>query len=114
MSAFCRPPNKIKKTGGVRMNDAQEEYLTVAELSEKIKFSRQTIYNLISKKVFEINKHFIKPRPKKILFKWTQVRAWMENPLEDSAEASGATCPEGAQLEPIKNTRGRTKSAIRI
>ncbi len=60
------------------MNSPQEEYLTVVELSERIKFSKQTIYNLISKKVFEINKHFIKPRPKKILFIWAKVKAWME------------------------------------
>ncbi len=96
------------------MNDAQEEYLTVAELSEKIKFSRQTIYNLISKKVFEINKHFIKPRPKKILFRWTAVKAWMEAPLEGPVEASRPDCLERALSEAAKSKAGRQESAIKI
>jgi predicted DNA-binding transcriptional regulator AlpA len=73
--------------GGMRMIDQNEEdYLTVTELSQKIKFARQTIYNLISKKIFEINKHFIKPRPKKILFKWAAVKAWMENTSDGQHE----------------------------
>jgi len=91
------------------MNSPQEEYLTVAELSEKIKFSKQTIYNLISQKVFEINKHFIKPRPKKILFIWPEVKAWMERSPEDhdtSIEAptrSGVTEKEVIQATAKSN-----------
>ncbi len=99
------------------MSDAQEEYLTVAELSEKIKFSRQTIYNLISKKVFEINKHFIKPRPKKILFIWAEVKAWMERSSEghdrspDAAPGSGVIEKEAMQAPAKINAPA---SAIKI
>lgn len=60
------------------MIENSEEYLTVNELSLKIKFSRQTIYNLISRKEFVLNEHYLKPRPKKVLFKWSAVKAWME------------------------------------
>ena len=77
------------------MDSPQEEYLTVAELSERIKFSKQTIYNLISKKVFEINKHFIKPRPKKILFIWAEVKAWMEHSSESHDSSSEAASLPG-------------------
>ena len=66
------------------MNESTGEYLTVEELSQRIKFSRQTIYNLIYKKVFILNKHYLKPRPKKILFIWSAVREWMANPPDDS------------------------------
>lgn len=62
------------------MDEPREEYLTVAELSEKIKFSKQTIYNLIFKREFILQQHYLKPRPKKILFKWSAVKAWLENP----------------------------------
>ena len=77
------------------MNISQEEYLTVAELSERIKFSKQTIYNLISKKVFDINKHFVKPRPKKILFIWAEVKAWMERSSESHDSSSEAASRPG-------------------
>ena len=59
--------------------ECQTEYLTVDELSRRIKFSKQSIYNLISKGVFVLQDHYLKPRPKKILFKWPAVLEWMEN-----------------------------------
>jgi predicted DNA-binding transcriptional regulator AlpA len=54
-----------------------DEYLTVSELSEKIKFSKQSLYNLIHKGTFVLGKHYLKPTPKKVLFKWKEIRAWM-------------------------------------
>ena len=59
--------------------ECQTEYLTVDELSRRIKFSKQTIYNLISKGVFVPQHHYLKPRPKKILFKWPAILEWMKN-----------------------------------
>jgi predicted DNA-binding transcriptional regulator AlpA len=59
-----------------------EEYLTVKELSDRIKFSKQTLYNFINKKTFDLNKHYVKPTPKKILFKWSEIKKWMEQPAE--------------------------------
>ena len=59
-----------------------EEYLTVKELSNRIKFSKQTLYNFICDKTFELNKHYVKPTPKKILFKWSEIKKWTEQPAE--------------------------------
>jgi predicted DNA-binding transcriptional regulator AlpA len=59
-----------------------EQYLTVKELSGKIKFSQQTIYNMIHKRDFVKGRHYIKPRPKKVLFLWSAVSAWLESPDE--------------------------------
>jgi predicted DNA-binding transcriptional regulator AlpA len=59
-----------------------EEYLTVKELSDRIKFSKQTLYNFINKGTFELNEHYLKPTPKKILFKWSEIKKWMEQPAE--------------------------------
>ena len=61
-----------------------QEYLTVKELSSRIKFSKQTIYNLIHQRVFVLGKHYFKPVPKKILFKWSEIEAWIENPSNSS------------------------------
>lgn len=62
-----------------QQKECQTEYLTVDELSKRIKFSKQSIYNLVSKGVFVLQHHYLKPRPKKILFKWSAVVEWMEN-----------------------------------
>ena len=59
------------------MEESKEEYLTVAELSERIKFSKQSIYNMIFKGEFILRQHYLKPRPKKILFKWSAVKYWL-------------------------------------
>ena len=63
-----------------------EEYLTVRELSSRIKFSQQSIYNLIHKKVFVLGKHYFKPRSKKVLFKWSEIKAWIEGPPCEGSE----------------------------
>ena len=63
-----------------------EEYFTVDELSSKIKFSKQSLYNLIYKKTFIIGKHYFKPTPKKILFKWSEIQTWIERPSHTNNE----------------------------
>ena len=54
-----------------------EEYLTTAELSGRIKMSPGTIRNLIWKKEFMENTHFVKPTPRKLLFIWSGVERWL-------------------------------------
>lgn len=54
-----------------------EEYLTVDELSERIKMAPGSVRNLIWKKVFRLNVHYVKPLPKKILFVWSEVEKWL-------------------------------------
>ena len=54
-----------------------EEYLTVKELSERIKYEIQSIYNLIHRGQFILGIHYLKPSPKKILFKWSEIKKWI-------------------------------------
>lgn len=61
-----------------------EEYLTIDELSEKIKYSKQSLYNLIYKKNLVLGKHYFKPTPKKILFKWIAIQAWIEGTTDQN------------------------------
>jgi len=91
-----------------------EEYLTVDELSSRIKFSKQSLYNLIYKKTFIIGKHYFKPTPKKILFKWSEIQTWIERPprADDQTLVNESTrktpCNQG---RPAQNT---PKSSINI
>ncbi|MCK9228830.1 MAG: helix-turn-helix domain-containing protein, partial [Syntrophorhabdaceae bacterium] len=72
---------------GIRSSmNIDEQYLTVRELSEKIKYSHQTIYNMIHDGRFVRSEHYIKPSRKKVLFLWSAVRRWMES-IEGSGDA---------------------------
>ncbi|MBF0509141.1 MAG: helix-turn-helix domain-containing protein [Deltaproteobacteria bacterium] len=74
-----------------------DEYLTVDELCRRIKFAKQTIYNLIHRKSFIAGKHYIKPSPKKILFKWSEIQAWLgESPSSVRVEPSASLQEEPA------------------
>ena len=65
-----------------------EEYLTVKELSERIKLAKQTIYNMIHKNEFVLNKHYYKPKAKIILFKWSAIEKWLEGDSPDLNDTS--------------------------
>ncbi len=54
-----------------------DELLTVEELCERIKYKKQSIYNLIYRDKFILGIHFLKPSPKKILFKWSAILDWI-------------------------------------
>ena len=87
-----------------------EEYLTVDELSLKIKYSKQSLYNLIYKKTFILGKHYFKPTPKKILFKWLEIQAWIEGPSDSNNKipanksAKQNTCRQKPEGKPTQDT----------
>ena len=98
-----------------------EEYLTVKELSQRIKLAVQTIYNFIHDGKFILGKHYLKPTPKKILFKWSEIKQWMEEGIEvqcQTAEMSSEPNTEPATqtlTTPAKTTKPRqAKSLINI
>ena len=68
-----------------------EEYLTVQELSGRIKLAKQTIYNMVHKNEFVLNTHYYKPKPKIILFKWSAIEKWLEGDSPDLNEST--SCP---------------------
>jgi len=61
------------------MNIKDEQYLTVKELSAKIKYSQQTIYNMIHEGGFIRGERYIKPSRKKVLFLWSAICMWLES-----------------------------------
>jgi hypothetical protein len=86
-----------------------EEYLTIQELSARIKFSKQSLYNLIHRGTLVLGKHYLKPTPKKVLFKWSEILAWMGDPsgstdkiTPEPVDQSGVikNCQYGSRTEP--------------
>ena len=90
-----------------------QQYLTVKELSKELKLARQTIYNMIHKGSFVLNKHYFKPTPKKILFKWSAVKIWIEgNGFENEKTSSNTDFTIGNQQ--ISLSQNHPKSCINI
>ena len=90
-----------------------EEYLTVKELSERIKLAKQTIYNMIHRKEFLLNKHYYKPKAKIILFKWSAIEKWLEGDSLHLNEPSPAPPKEFEDHNPARTLKN-PKSAINI
>jgi predicted DNA-binding transcriptional regulator AlpA len=85
--------------------DPTEEYLTVPELSARIKFSKQSLYNFIHKGTFILGKHFLKPTPKKILFKWSAIQSWM-------GESSGQINARSESPQPVQHANARKRANL--
>ena len=70
-----------------------DEYITVAQLSRRIHYGVQSIYNMISTGIFVEHVHYFKPTRKKILFCWPAVKAWIS-----------ARAPEDPPNTPVPQT----------
>ena len=59
--------------------DTQEatEYLSLRELARRIPYAEQTIRNLMSRGVFRMGEHYIKPRAR-VMFRWSRMREWLD------------------------------------
>ncbi len=53
------------------------EYLSIRELTHRVGYAEGTIRNLMSRGIFKLNEHYVKPRGR-ILFKWPAVQRWLE------------------------------------
>ena len=92
-----------------------DEYLTVNELSARIKFSKQSLYNLIHKRSLVLGKHYLKPTPKKILFKWSEVQIWMGEPLcTDEYIIADSGCHGQSTEHLSKKSQSKLKGIINI
>lgn len=73
-----------------------EEYLTTKELAARIKYREQTLYNLVHRGTLVQGEHYIKPTPKKLLFRWSAIKDWLgEKPIHSTDSEMDQTGPEG-------------------
>jgi len=67
--------------GDLAQERLTDEYLTIPQLSSHIRYSPQSIRNMMSRGVFRLGVHYVKPR-RRVLFKWSTIVAWLH---EESA-----------------------------
>jgi len=91
-----------------------EEYLTVKELNQRTKLATQTIYNFIHLGKFTLGQHYLKPTPKKILFKWSEIKRWMGEEVTSPVQtAESASEPETQTPTQTPSKKKVEKSAQR-
>ena len=92
-----------------------EEYLTVDELGARIKFSKQSLYNLIHKGTFVLGRHYLKPTPKKVLFKWSEIQVWMGESSSSRYDVTTEKCDDVTESDNLQNPiKDKPVSSINI
>lgn len=61
------------------VSPAEREYLSLAELCERIPFRPGTIRNLISAGKLLEGHHFTKPGGKMLVFRWSRIQEWLDS-----------------------------------
>jgi hypothetical protein len=65
-----------------------EEYLTIEELSARLKIKPKTVKNKMASGIFRKGTHFFSPPGLGPRFKWSAVVAWLEQSLEPVTESA--------------------------
>jgi len=70
-----------------------EEYLTIAELSSRLKVKPKTIKNKMASGIFQRGVHYFSPCGLGPRFKWSVVIAWLEENKNNAREAERHSIP---------------------
>lgn len=70
-----------------------EEYLTIEELSERLKLNPKTIRNKMAARVFRKGVHYFSPVGLRPRFKWSAILAWLEEKDQQIAEPPANSVP---------------------
>jgi hypothetical protein len=115
-------PNEGKEFSVVsgRNDPAHEEYLTVRQVAERIKYREQTIRNMMSAGVFSRGIHYFKRR-RRVVFLWSSLEQWLREDSSSSADfrrsdsvtGQPASGNDGDQpFYPVHHARSRKRRQI--
>ena len=84
-----------------------EEYLTIAELSSRLKLNPKTIKNKMANGTFRRGVHYFSPRGLRPRFKWSAVIAWLEEKeeLEKQQGTDGIPMARGYRMKESPNEK---------
>jgi hypothetical protein len=87
-----------------------EEYLTIEELSARLKIKPRTIKNKMAAGTFQKGVHYFSPNGLRPRFKWSAIVAWLEAKEEaaGSSESDAIPMARGYLLGKGKNSTLRT------
>jgi hypothetical protein len=70
-----------------------EEYLTIAELSARLKIKPKTVKNKMAAGIFRRGVHYFSPAGLGPRFKWSAVVAWLEQTENPTSESDHDSIP---------------------
>jgi len=70
-----------------------EEYLTIEELSARLKIKPKTVKNKMASGIFRKGTHFFSPPGLGPRFKWSAIVAWVEQSQEPQTETDSNIIP---------------------
>lgn len=78
-----------------------EVYLTPEQVGDLLNYRTQSVYNKIHNKTFVLGVHYFKPTPKKVLFKASAIKAWVEgsSSISENHPVSSSTPDSPSQPE---------------
>jgi hypothetical protein len=80
-----------------------DEYLTIAEVAERLKLTPKTVRNKMASGVFKKGEHYFRREGIGARFKWGAVVAWLEQTETPAADGEGIPMTRGYRLgEPRK------------
>jgi hypothetical protein len=77
--AAATPFRDNTESARIALGGAMEEYVTVAELAERLKLSKKSIRNKMSSGDFREGVHYFRPKGMAPRFKWSAIVAWVED-----------------------------------
>lgn len=84
-----------------------EEYLTTAEIAERLKVKPKTIKNKMAAGIFRKGVHYFSPQGLGPRFKWSAIVAWIES-TEQQTEATDQSIPMARGYCLGNGERGKT------
>jgi helix-turn-helix protein len=115
---LCSPNEGKEMTVVSVQNDAaHEEYLTVRQAAERIKYREQTIRNMMSTGVFKRGLHYLKRR-RRVVFLWSSLEQWLREDSSSSpnsrlSDSVTAQCASGNGSDqpfyPVHHARSRKR-----
>ncbi len=70
-----------------------EEYLTIAELSSRLKVEPKTVRNKMANGTFTKGVHYFSPKGIRPRFKWSAIVAWLEEKEEETTQEGNGAIP---------------------
>ena len=86
-----------------------EQYLTIAEVADRLKLTAKTIKNKMASGAFRLGVHYFRPPGMQARFKWSAVVTWLERGQEPTTESDSIPMPRSYRLR--KSCNGKVSVA---
>jgi len=88
-----------------------EEYLTIAEVADRLKLKAKTVKNKMASGAFRLGVHYFRPPGMQARFKWSAVVAWLEQSQAPPSESDDDSIPMPRSYRLRKPCNGKVSIA---